>query len=166
LPSFEEWQAKRDMERKCQYCGVQHTDDTPLKRGDMPGTSRCADRKACEARIVENFRTKAGGDNHVARTYRCKQCKQGGFTSPHAVHQHYLDDHPKDTPDDDTEEPTEGVEDAELSLITICTQAFLTAGTDAASDFRVLEYLAQRFGPMAYDDTGGETDETTTTAQA
>ena len=46
--------------------------------------------------------------------------------------------------------------DDELELLGKCVDAFCSAQTDRAQDFRVLEYLAQRFGPMAYDD--GETD--------
>jgi hypothetical protein len=54
--------------------------------------------------------------------------------------------------------PAEPTVDAEASLLYGCLNLFANAGTDANADFRVLEYLALRFGPAAYEE--GDADET------
>lgn len=46
--------------------------------------------------------------------------------------------------------------DPEAELLCKVLSAFASAGTDRDADFRVLEYVAQRFGPAAYE--GEETE--------
>lgn len=100
-----------------------------------------------------------------AKAFRCKECGLDDFTSPGAVARHYLTAHPKpsvanphpvatDEPEDSDNTrmlmDEEEADDAELVLLAECTRAFIGAGTDREQDYRVLEYLAQRFGPLAY----------------
>jgi hypothetical protein len=104
----------------------------------------------------------------AARSYHCKICNEP-FPNPAAVGKHKRKDHadggtkpkrkkytrraqPARAIAEVAVAPVPALADPEAALLATCMNAFAVAGTDRDADFRVLEYLAQRFGPIAYKD--------------
>lgn len=88
------------------------------------------------------------------KTFKCKQCAHtADGTSPSVLIAHARDAHgmiQRGGPRRRVEAPPSDV-DVETVLLTKCTDLFVHGGTDADADRRVLEYLAARFGPAAYE---------------
>lgn len=106
---------------------------------------------------------------------KCKDCGADGFANPWAIRKHKESAHGAAPPAAPESAPPRAaktgqpkrkytrraaleppaaaapVEDAESKLLAICCNAFANADTDREADARVLEYLASRWGPSAYE---------------